>query len=155
MGRTTLKTAKRLVLLARNNPINFDSLLERGRKPVVEASMPGEDQMPLERLSDRSYICEPHGVRFGMRKGEQTVLCILTREALVKVFGSSDQCQWENLFQANRTIVEAIASEIYDAGEHRTPIHVTSRDLDPNFLITSAVVRAPPPATPPRRQVPR
>jgi hypothetical protein len=74
-----------------------------------------------------------------MRKGEQTVLCVLTREALVEVFGSSDQRQWENLFQANRTVVEAIASEIYDAGEHRTLIQVTSRELDPNSLITSAV----------------
>ena len=47
--------------------------------------------MPLERLSDRSFICEPNGVRFGMRNAERTVLCVLTREALNEVFGSSDQ----------------------------------------------------------------
>jgi hypothetical protein len=95
--------------------------------------------MPLERVSERSYICEPNGVRFGMRKGEQTVLCVLTREALVEVYGSPDQYQWENLFRANRAIIEAIASEVYDTGPHRTLIHVTSRDLNPDCLITSAV----------------
>ena len=95
--------------------------------------------MPLERLSDHSFICEPNGVRFGMRNAEQTVLCVLTREALNEVFGSSDQGQWENIFKANRTIVEAIASEIYDAGEHRVLIQVTSRELDPNCVIPSAV----------------
>jgi hypothetical protein len=74
-----------------------------------------------------------------MRNSEQTVLCVLTREALNEVFGSSEQGQWENIFKANRTIVEAIASEIYDAGEHRGRIQVTSRELDPNCLNTSAV----------------
>ncbi len=57
--------------------------------------------MPLERLSDRSFICEPNGVRFGMRKAEQTVLCVLTREALIEVFGSFERRQWENVFKAN------------------------------------------------------
>jgi hypothetical protein len=90
-------------------------------------------------LSERSYICEANGVRFGMRKGGQTVLCVLTREALVEVFGTSDQRQWEDLFKANRTIVEALASEVYDASEHQSLVHVTSRELDPNRLITSAV----------------
>ena len=61
-----------------------------------------------------------------MRKGEQTVLCVLTREALAEAFGSDDQCQWEDLFKANRTIVEAIASEIYDGGEHRALIQIRS-----------------------------
>jgi hypothetical protein len=65
-----------------------------------------------------------------MRNAEQTVLCVLTREALNEVFGSSDQGQWENTFKANRTIVEAVASEIYDAGQHRARIQVTSRELD-------------------------
>src|SRR6478736_4145863 len=88
--------------------------------------------MPLQRLSDRAFICEPNGVRFVMRQGEWTVLCVLTREALTDVFGSSDQAQWEDIFKANRGIVEAIASDHYDAGETRVPIYVTSRDLDPN-----------------------
>lgn len=62
--------------------------------------------MPLERCSDRSFIGEPKGVRFGMREGQRIVLCILTREALVGVFGSSDQEQWENIFKANRPMIE-------------------------------------------------
>ena len=95
--------------------------------------------MPLKRLSDRAFICEPNGVRFVMREGERTVLCVLTREALTDVFRSSEQGQWEDIFQANRTIVEAIASEIYDAGEPRVPILVTSRYLKPNRLVFSAV----------------
>jgi hypothetical protein len=95
--------------------------------------------MPLERCSDRSFISEPKGVRFGMREGRRIVLCILTREALVEVFGSSDQKQWENIFKANRPMIEAVASDIYDAGEARVPIHVTPRELDPRRLIASAV----------------
>jgi Protein of unknown function (DUF1488) len=95
--------------------------------------------MPLERLSDRAFICEPNGVRFVMREGEWTVLCVLTREALTDVFGSSDQGEWENIFKANRAVIEAIASDLYDAGETRVPIHVTSREVDPKRLISSAV----------------
>ena len=95
--------------------------------------------MPLERCSDRSFISERKGIRFGMREGQRIVLCILTREALVDVFGSSDQEQWENIFKANRLMIEAVASDIYDAGEARVPIHVTPRELDPRRLIASAV----------------
>ena len=95
--------------------------------------------MPLKRFSDRSFISEPKGVRFGMREGQRIVLCILTREALAGVFGSSDQEQWENIFKANRLMIEAVASDIYDAGEARGPIHVTPRELDPQRLIASAV----------------
>jgi Protein of unknown function (DUF1488) len=67
------------------------------------------------------------------------VLCVLTREALVEVFGSSDQEQWENIFKAHRTMIEAVASDIYDAGEARIPIRVTPRELDPRRRIASAV----------------
>jgi Protein of unknown function (DUF1488) len=95
--------------------------------------------MPLERFSNRSFISEPKGVRFAMREGRRTVLCILTRETLAEVFGSSDQEQWENIFKANRPMIEAVASDIYDAGEARIPIRVTPRELDPRRLIASAV----------------
>ena len=92
--------------------------------------------MPLERLSDHAFITEPKGIRFGMREGQRTVLCILTREALIEVFGSSDQAHWEDIFKANRAIVEAIASDMYDAGE---TVRVTSRKLEPQRLIVTAV----------------
>ncbi len=95
--------------------------------------------MPLERLSDHAFICEPNGVRFVMREGGWTVLCVLTREALIDVFGSSDPVQWEDIFMANRAVVEAIASDHYDAGEIRVPVYVTSRDLDPERLLSSSV----------------
>jgi hypothetical protein len=95
--------------------------------------------MPLERFSDRSFIRGPKGVRFGMREGRHTALCILTREALVEVFGSPDQEQWEIIFEANRALIEAVASDIYDTGEARFIIHVTPRELDPRRLIASAV----------------
>jgi hypothetical protein len=92
--------------------------------------------MPLERLSNHAFITEPKGVRFGMREGHRTVLCILTREALIEVFGSSDQAHWGDVFKANRAIIEAIASDMYDAGE---AVRVTSRELDPQRFIPSAV----------------
>src|SRR6476660_8644777 len=92
--------------------------------------------MPLQRLSDHALIAEPRGVRFVMREGQRTVFCILTREALIEVFGSSDQGQWEDIFKANRAMIEAIASDMYDAGE---TVRVTSRELGPQHLIGSAV----------------
>ena len=94
--------------------------------------------MPLERLSDRAFICEPNGVRFVMREGGWTVLCVLTREALVNVFGSSDEAEWGNIFDCNPAVVEAVASDLYDAGETRVPVHVTSRDPDRSRLVSKA-----------------
>src|SRR5437016_2836146 len=96
-------------------------------------------KMPLERSSNHAFICEPNGVRFVMRDGWRTVLCVLTREALTEVFGSSDQSQWEDIFEDNRAVVEAIASDRYDAGETRIPINVTARDLDPERVVPSSV----------------
>ena len=82
--------------------------------------------MPLKRLSDHSFISEKDGVRFGMLdpKDHHAVLCLLTRQALIDVFGASDRGQWEGMFQAKRDVVEAVASEMYD--DHEDPAHSLS-----------------------------
>jgi hypothetical protein len=97
--------------------------------------------MPLKRLSDHSFISEKDGVRFGMLdpKDHHAVLCLLTRQALIDVFGASDRGQWEGMFQAKRDVVEAIASEMYDDHEDRTLVRLTTRDLAPKNLVVSAV----------------
>jgi Protein of unknown function (DUF1488) len=74
-----------------------------------------------------------------MREGHRTVLCIVTREALIEVFGSSDQGQWEAIFKANRAMIEAIASDMHDADETPAPVRMTSRELEPRRLIPFAV----------------
>jgi hypothetical protein len=97
--------------------------------------------MPLKRLSDHSFINEKDGVRFGMLdpKDHHAVLCLLTRQALIDVFGASDRGQWEGMFQAKRDVVEAVASEMYDDHEDRALVRLTTRDLEPKNLVVSAV----------------
>jgi Protein of unknown function (DUF1488) len=97
--------------------------------------------MPLKRLSDRSFISEQEGVRFGMKDAEDqhTVLCLLTYQALIDVFGASDKGRWEGMFEANREVVEAVASEMYDLHGPHVPVRLSTRDLDPKNLVVSAV----------------
>jgi len=111
---------------------------DRGSIPQSprEFCFPYENLNAVGAFEHHAFITEPKGIRFGMREGQRTVLCILTREALIEVFGSSDQAHWEDIFKANRAIVEAIASDMYDAGE---TVRVTSRELEPQRLIVSAV----------------
>jgi hypothetical protein len=97
--------------------------------------------MPLKRLSDHSFISEKDGVRFGMldQNDHHAVLCLLTHQALIDVFGASDRGQWEGMFEANRGVVEAVASEMYDDHEGRALVRLTTRDLGPKNLVVSAV----------------
>ena len=97
--------------------------------------------MPLNRLSDRSFIVEQKGVRFGMRdiKGRRIVLCVLSRDALTNVFGVTDKGKWEGVFEANREIVEAAASEKYDAAAGHSVVCVTTGDFEPGKLVLSTV----------------
>jgi Protein of unknown function (DUF1488) len=97
--------------------------------------------MPLNRLSNYSFISEKDGVRFGMldQKDHHAVLCLLTHQALIDVFGASDRRQWEGMFVINREVVEAVASEMYDDHEDRALVRLTTRDLEPKNLVVSAV----------------
>jgi hypothetical protein len=97
--------------------------------------------MPLKRLSDRSFIGEQEGIRFAMldQNDHHAVLCLLTHQALIDVFGASDRGQWEGMFEANREVVEAVASEMYDLHEGHAPVRITTRDVRPQNLVVSAV----------------
>jgi Protein of unknown function (DUF1488) len=97
--------------------------------------------MFLNRLSDRSFIVAQEGVRFGMRdiKGRRTVLCVLSRDALTSVFGVTDKGKWEGVFEANREIVEAAASEKYDAAAGHSVVCVTTGDFELGKLVLSTV----------------
>ena len=89
--------------------------------------------MPLKRLSDHSFISEKDGVRFGMldQKDHHAVLCLLTHQALIDVFGASDEDSGRVCFEANREVVEAVASQMSDDHKGRALVRLTTRDLGP------------------------
>jgi uncharacterized protein DUF1488 len=72
--------------------------------------------MPLTRDTEEFFVL-PDGVRFRMTDGSKLVSCRVSHEALqdhasrVNMTGNDAE-----IFEANRDLIEDVASDLYDAG---------------------------------------